>query len=74
MAGADCVKFQSWSADSLYSKSFYDENPIAKRIFNKFDWIKEANVSKEIERFISQEQPDIICFQEYSKSSFNGIK
>ena len=38
------------------------------RLFNKFDWIKEANVSKEIERFISQEQPDIICFQEYSKS------
>lgn len=35
-AGCDCVKFQSWSADSLYSKSFYDENPIAKRIINKF--------------------------------------
>jgi len=35
-AGCDCVKFQSWSSDSLYSKSFYDENPIAKRIINKF--------------------------------------
>lgn len=35
-ADCDCVKFQSWSADSLYSKSFYDENPIAKRIINKF--------------------------------------
>ena len=34
--GCDCVKFQSWSADSLYSKTYYDENPIAKRIFNKF--------------------------------------
>lgn len=34
--GCDCVKFQSWSADTLYSKTFYNENPIAKRLFNKF--------------------------------------
>jgi len=34
--GCDCVKFQSWSADSLYSKSYFKDNPIAKRIFNKF--------------------------------------
>ena len=33
--GCDCVKFQSWSAKSLYSKSYYDENPIAKRMFKK---------------------------------------
>ncbi|MBG6245345.1 N-acylneuraminate-9-phosphate synthase [Candidatus Symbiopectobacterium sp. 'North America'] len=36
MAGCDCVKFQSWSADSLYSKNYYDSNPIAKRIISKF--------------------------------------
>jgi|TARA_B100001964_G_scaffold66467_1_gene75612 N-acetylneuraminate synthase len=35
-AGCDCVKFQSWSAETLYSKTYYDENPIAKRMFNKF--------------------------------------
>ena len=35
-AGCDCVKFQSWSAKSLYSKSYYDENPIAKRFVKKF--------------------------------------
>lgn len=35
-AGADCVKFQSWSASSLYSKTYYDENPIAKRFVKKF--------------------------------------
>ena len=34
-AGCDCVKFQSWSAETLYSKNYYDENPIAKRIFKK---------------------------------------
>lgn len=52
-AGCDCVKFQSWSADSLYSKSYYDDNPIAKRIFNKFalnddEMIEVANYCKEI--------------------------
>ncbi|MEK7396223.1 MAG: N-acetylneuraminate synthase family protein [Candidatus Poribacteria bacterium] len=36
--GCDCVKFQSWSAESLYSKTFYDENPIANRIFKKFSF------------------------------------
>ena len=34
--GADCVKFQSWSAGSLYSKTYYDENPIAKRFVERF--------------------------------------
>ena len=35
-AGCDCVKFQSWSAESLYSQSYYQENPIAKRFVIKF--------------------------------------
>lgn len=34
--GCDCVKFQSWSTESLYSRSFYDANPIAKRLVSKF--------------------------------------
>ena len=34
--GCNCVKFQSWSAETLYSDKYYDENPIAKRIFDKF--------------------------------------
>ena len=37
-AGCDCVKFQSWSAETLYSKSYYDENPIAKRMFKKLSF------------------------------------
>jgi sialic acid synthase SpsE len=39
-AGCDCVKFQSWSAETLYSKSFYDKNPIAKRFVKKFAFSK----------------------------------
>lgn len=34
--GCDCVKFQSWSADTLYSNSYYENNPIAKRVIGKF--------------------------------------
>lgn len=35
-SGADCIKFQSWSAESLYSEQYYRENPIAKRFVKKF--------------------------------------
>lgn len=34
--GCDCVKFQSWSADSLYSKTYYDSVPYSKRFVSKF--------------------------------------
>lgn len=51
--GCDCVKFQSWSADTLYSSTYYNENPIAKRIFNKFSMdesqlLEVANFCKEV--------------------------
>jgi sialic acid synthase SpsE len=35
-AGADCVKFQSWSDSSLYSKTYYDQFPMTKRFIKKF--------------------------------------
>ena len=47
-AGCDCVKFQSWSAETLYSKTYYDENPIAKRMFNKFAF-SEAELAEAAE-------------------------
>lgn len=40
-AGCDCVKFQSWSSKSLYSKSYYKENPIAKRFVDKLSLTPE---------------------------------
>ncbi|MGN0904225.1 MAG: N-acetylneuraminate synthase family protein [Alphaproteobacteria bacterium] len=39
--GVSCVKFQSWSADSLYSESYYAGNPIARRIVQKFSLNEE---------------------------------
>ena len=35
-SGANCVKFQSWGTDTLYSDAYYRENPIAKRFVKKF--------------------------------------
>lgn len=54
--GCDCVKFQSWSVCSLYSRTYYDANPIAKRFVKKFslspnqlkelaDYCKEKSIS-----------------------------
>jgi len=36
--GCNCVKFQSWSAESINSKNYYKENPIIKRMFSKFSF------------------------------------
>lgn len=43
--GCDCVKFQSWSAESLYSQTYYAANPIAKRFVTKFS-LDEAQLAQ----------------------------
>lgn len=40
-AGCNCVKFQSWSAQSLYSKTYYKKNPIAERFVKKLSLTPE---------------------------------
>ena len=40
-SGCDCVKFQSWTQDSLYSKTYYKDNPVAKRFVTKFSLSEE---------------------------------
>jgi N-acetylneuraminate synthase len=40
--GCDGVKFQSWSAETLYSLDYYRENPIAKRMVGRFALKEEA--------------------------------
>lgn len=39
------------------------------RLFNLFQWLPDGNVPENIQRFIEEQNPDIICFQEYSKSA-----
>lgn len=41
-AGCDCVKFQSWSTQSLYSQTYYKQNPIAKRFVDKLSMSPET--------------------------------
>lgn len=55
-AGCDCVKFQSWSADTLYSESFYKKNPISKRIVKKFS-LSEADL-KDLSEYCTQVEID----------------
>jgi sialic acid synthase SpsE len=35
-SGCDCVKFQSWSADTLYCESYYQGNKMARRVVDSF--------------------------------------
>src|SRR4051812_9152809 len=44
-AGADCVKFQSWSKDTIFSKKTYEDNYfIADDYRNRTDFTLEAIV------------------------------
>ena len=40
--GCDCVKFQSWTAETLYSAAYYRDNSIAKRMVTKFSFDNDA--------------------------------
>lgn len=50
--GCDCVKFQSWSKETLYSQTYYDENPIAKRFVARFS-LAESQL-KELAEFCGE--------------------
>jgi len=39
------------------------------RLFNLFDWIKDRNVGDAILTFINEQNPDILCIQEYSENA-----
>lgn len=50
--GCHCVKFQSWSTESLYSDSYYKGNPIAKRIVRSFSLTLDEQ--KELSEYCKQ--------------------
>lgn len=39
------------------------------RLFNLFDWLADDNVGDNILTFINEENPDILCIQEYSENA-----
>lgn len=55
-AGCDSVKFQSWSAETLYCESYYKENAIAKRIIKKFA-LDKAQL-KELSKYAASQEID----------------
>tara|TARA_B100001027_G_scaffold215152_1_gene188558 strand:+ start:660 stop:1598 length:939 start_codon:yes stop_codon:yes gene_type:complete len=44
------------------------------RLFNKYRWIDNPNISSEIEKLIFEQNPDIICMQEYSSEIAPELK
>jgi N-acetylneuraminate synthase len=42
VCGCDAVKFQSWTPDSLYSNEYYESNPMAKRMVQRFSLNEES--------------------------------
>jgi endonuclease/exonuclease/phosphatase family metal-dependent hydrolase len=69
---------------SLYkfsaSKQIDDDQNIAVmsynvRLFNVFEWLPEKDINKQIEAFIKEKNPDILCLQDYRVDkdiSFDG--
>lgn len=55
-AGCDCVKFQSWSADTLYCDEYYEGNKIARRVVTKFA-LEEAQL-KELSNYAKEKGVD----------------
>ncbi len=71
--GCDAVKFQSWTADSLYSRDYYEANPMSKRIVDGLSMNNEVLLElvgfcKEIgidfsSTPYSEEEVDFLCDQ-----------
>ena len=55
-SGCDCVKFQSWSAETLYCEGYYKVNAIAKRIIKKF--ALENDALKALSRYAAELEID----------------
>jgi N-acetylneuraminate synthase len=61
-AGADCVKFQSWSKDSIFSRKTYEENYfIADDYRNRTDYTLEAIVDA-----YSISEEELVTMREFS--------
>lgn len=64
------TKFYKFSGtNQLVSETDFTVLSYNVRLFNLFNWMPNENVPENIKRFIEEQSPDIICFQEYSKSA-----
>ena len=44
------------------------------RLFNLFKWLNDDNVPSEIRNFINEQNPDILCIQEFSNAAKLDLK
>ena len=68
--GCDAVKFQSWSAESLYSYNYYKENVIARRMVQRFSLSPES--LKELAQY-SKEKEIHFSSTPYSKDEVDFL-
>jgi len=40
------------------------------RAFNKYDWIDKPEIADDIIAFVTEQNPDIVCFQEFQRSRY----
>ncbi|WP_395051970.1 endonuclease/exonuclease/phosphatase family protein [Flavobacterium sp.] len=63
-------KFYKFSTtDSQKEESDFVVMSYNVRLFNLFKWLPNDDVAKEIENFINEQNPDILCIQEYSENA-----
>ncbi|MCG2459598.1 endonuclease/exonuclease/phosphatase family protein [Flavobacteriaceae bacterium F89] len=62
-----------------FSESHIDRDDLSimsynTRIFNRYEWIDNPLLGNEIVDFVSSENPDILCFQEFDDSKSNQFE
>ena len=62
-------KFYKFSNDTLpEEKGDFTLMSYNVRMFNLYDWLPERDIPQKIASFIDENDPDILCLQEYSES------
>ena len=65
-------KFYKFSEDKLpEEKGDFTLMSYNVRLFNIYAWLPQTNVTDTILSFVKEQNPDIICFQEFSNIDFN---
>ncbi|MDH5691808.1 MAG: N-acetylneuraminate synthase family protein [Gammaproteobacteria bacterium] len=63
-AGADCVKFQSWSKESIFSRSKYEKNYFLQ---DDYRGRSDTNLEQIVEKYSMSEQ-ELLSMKEYADS------
>jgi endonuclease/exonuclease/phosphatase family metal-dependent hydrolase len=68
-------KFYKFSSNDLpESENDFVVMSYNVRLFNLFEWLPKEDVSNDIQHFINEKNPDILCIQEFSYASDIDLK